>query len=213
MNSHPVPCERKCFCKTGRHEPALVVLTGGPGAGKTAVLEMARKNFCSHVAILPESASIIFKGGFWRINSVAGKSAVQRAIFHVQRELEGIVLQDARWALGLCDRGTLDGLAYWPGTEEGFWRDVGSGRATELLRYHAVIHLRTPGEDQGYNNLNELRLETPAEARAIDERIAEIWSAHPRYVAIPSSENFLAKAQAALKALEDEVPACCHPPN
>jgi len=38
----------------------LVVLTGGPGAGKTAFLEIARRNFCEHIAVLPEAASIVF---------------------------------------------------------------------------------------------------------------------------------------------------------
>ena len=168
-----------------------MVVTGGPGAGKTAILEMARKHFCQHTAILPESASIVFGGGFWRLNTALAKMAAQRAIFHVQREMEELISSDGRWALGLCDRGTLDGLAYWPNREEEFWSHVGSGRASELVRYQAVIHLRTPTEALGYNYQNELRIETPEEARLIDERIAKVWSQHPRYIQIPSTEDFL----------------------
>jgi predicted ATPase len=213
MENKPSACENKCYCTKERHETGLVVVTGGPGAGKTAVLEMARKHLCRHVAILPESASLIFKGGFWRMDSEVAKAAAQRAIFHVQRELEGMILEDPRWALGLCDRGTLDGLAYWPSIEEQFWRQVGSGRATELSRYRAVIHLRTPSAENGYNYQNELRLETPEQAKKIDDHIAEIWSSHPRYVQIPSTPNFLVKAQQALAALENELPSCCRPPS
>ena len=40
-----------------------MVLTGGPGAGKTAVLEVVRRTFCEHVTVLPEAASILFMGG------------------------------------------------------------------------------------------------------------------------------------------------------
>ena len=89
------------------HKAGLVVVTGGPGAGKTAIVEMAKKDFCQHVAILPEAASIIFGGGFWRLNTLNAKMAAQRAIFHVQREMEGLITSENRWALGLCDRGEI----------------------------------------------------------------------------------------------------------
>ena len=49
---------KPCDC-TERHARRRVVLTGGPGAGKTAVLELIRLFFCEHVKTLPESASII----------------------------------------------------------------------------------------------------------------------------------------------------------
>ena len=35
------------------HQRRRVVLTGGPGAGKTAVLELVRRTFCHHVDVLP----------------------------------------------------------------------------------------------------------------------------------------------------------------
>ena len=205
-------CESKCYCKVAAHSPKLIVITGGPGAGKTAVLEMARKNFCQHVAVLPEAASIIFGGGFWRLDTDSASMAAQRAIFHVQRELEQMVLDDSNWAMGLCDRGTLDGLAYWPAQEELYWQQVGSGPATELSRYQAVVHLRTPSLKLGYNHANTLRIESPQEARAIDQRIEKIWSAHPRYVQIDSSIDFIDKARLAIQAIEGLIPECCRLP-
>jgi hypothetical protein len=54
-----------CNC-TQSHTRKRVVLTGGPGAGKTAVLELARQYFCKHVLVLPEAAGILFGGGFPR---------------------------------------------------------------------------------------------------------------------------------------------------
>lgn len=36
----------ECECSEN-HQPRRVVLTGGPGAGKTAVLELIRQSFCS----------------------------------------------------------------------------------------------------------------------------------------------------------------------
>jgi nucleoside-triphosphatase THEP1 len=42
-----------------------VVLTGGPGGGKTAVLELVQRTLCEHVKVLPEAAGMVFRGGFW----------------------------------------------------------------------------------------------------------------------------------------------------
>ncbi len=67
-----------CECTIG-HAPALVVLTGGPGAGKTAVLEIVKRNFCEHVQILPEAAGIVFGGGFPRKVTLPVCAAAQRA--------------------------------------------------------------------------------------------------------------------------------------
>jgi adenylylsulfate kinase-like enzyme len=63
--THPFEVgETPCTCVEHHHEPKLIVVTGGPGAGKTALLEVARKALCSHVALLPEAATILFGGGF-----------------------------------------------------------------------------------------------------------------------------------------------------
>ena len=50
----------------GRSPQKRIVITGGPGAGKTAILELARRDLCAHVEVLPESARIVFSGGFPR---------------------------------------------------------------------------------------------------------------------------------------------------
>lgn len=206
------PCPRE-----GRPCGRRIVLTGGPGAGKTAVLEIARKSFCRRVAFLPEAASIIFGGGFARRPSVAGRKAGQRAIFHVQREQERMVEEEAQedGAGGsvLCDRGSLDGLAYWPESEESFFRDLGTTRELELGRYHAVIHLRTPGADGGYNHQNPLRTEDAITAHAIDQRIALAWEGHPNRVFIDTSPDFMEKALRAIACIKINLPGCCqrHP--
>jgi hypothetical protein len=139
--------------------------------------------------------------------------AAQRAIFHVQKEMEQLIVEDDQWVLGLCDRGALDGLAYWPASEEAFWQQVGSTPDAELSRYEAVIHLRTPTEAMGYNNQNELRIESPEEAQIVDKRIEEIWSRHPGYIQIPSSNDFLGKARVTLRHLEQLIPECCRLPQ
>lgn len=197
---------KTCPCLS-RHEPKRIVLTGGPGAGKTAVLELVRQSSCEHVKVLPESAGIVFGGGFPRDGRLAARGAAQRAIFFVQRELEATVAGENA-AIVLCDRGTLDGLAYWPGPDD-FLASVGSSLEEQLRRYHAVIHLRTPTGDGGYNLRNPLRIEAAPEASEIDARIALAWERHPRRYVVEAEADFLTKAQRALEILRQEMPECC----
>ncbi len=183
-----------------------VVLTGGPGAGKTAVLELVRRAMCEHVRILPESAGILFGGGFPRGKVPELQRAAQRAIFYVQRELEATAeIEDT--AIVLCDRGTVDSLAYWPGPGDLF-EAVGTTLDEQLARYHAVIHLRVPPPNE-YTHANPLRVESPAEAAAIDARIVAAWARHPRYYDIPATDDFMAKAGKALALLRRELPPGC----
>ena len=196
-----------CGC-AGPHVCRRIVLTGGPGAGKTAVLEIIRRAMCHHVHVLPESAGILFGGGFPRGTTPDVRRAAQRAIFHVQHELEATAAGDDH-ALVICDRGTVDGLAYWPGPDDMF-ASLATSLTDELNRYHAVVHLRTP-PPRGYNHANPLRRETAAEAAAIDAKIALAWAQHPRRFEVEATTDFLSKAVRALAIVRDHLPACCHP--
>ena len=151
---------KPCDC-SDRHVPRRVVLTGGPGAGKTAVLELIRLFFCEHVKTLPEAAGIVFGGRFPRSDRPPLRQAAQRAIYHIQRELESVAETDNA-AVVLCDRGTVDCAAYWIGDSDLF-SAVGTTRAIELARYDTVIHLRTPTSPQ------RLQSRQPA-ARRVDRR-------------------------------------------
>ena len=195
-----------CRCDQ-THEAHKVVLTGGPGAGKTAILEFMTLAFCRHVVILPEAAGILFRGGFPRDGKNVRLRAAQRAIFHVQRELEAGTAEENA-AVVVCDRGTPDGSAYWPGPGA-LWEEVGTSLEAEVARYDAVIHLRTPSEGNGYNYRNPLRTETVTEALEIDARIGALWSGHPRYMEVPATDDFLVKARQALELIRKEVPPCC----
>jgi len=201
--------EKRCECNKENHEPKKVVITGGPGAGKTAVLEMARKNFCVHIAVLPEAATILFGGGFWRHDSLVAKKAAQRAIFHIQREMELLVTGEKEAAIALCDRGTLDGLAYWPGDEAEYFRELGTTKEEEFSQYVAVIHLRSPSLQMGYNHSNPVRIESADEAKSIDEKIIKAWEGHPHRFVIESSGDFMEKVAKAMNVIRDHLPNCC----
>lgn len=199
-----------CTCGTTPTGPRRrVVLTGGPGAGKTAALEVVRAHFCQHVAVLPEAASIVFGGGFPRGASLAARRAAQRAIVHVQNELERWAEDEGTASLTLCDRGLLDGLAYWSEAPASLLAAVGLTRASALARYDLVIHLHTPGVAQGYNHRNPLRTEAAEDALRLDALIVEAWHGHPRRVFIESAADFRDKLDRVIAALEGELPDCC----
>lgn len=200
---------RRCHCAEERHEPRFVAVTGGPGAGKTAVLEVVRRELCQHVVVLPEAATILFRGGFPRQSTDVAQRAIQRAIYRVQIELERLAREQASAAVVLCDRGTVDSAAYWPGTPDSFWSDLGTSAAAELARYAGVVHLRTPAANGGYDHSNPLRVETPEQAHVLDDRILEVWAPHPARTIVDSAADFLDKLDAAIDAIVAFVPPCC----
>ncbi|HEY5923530.1 MAG TPA: ATP-binding protein [Kofleriaceae bacterium] len=197
-----------CSCDL-THAPRVIALTGGPGAGKTAVLEVAQRELCRHVVVLPEAASILWRGLFPRRDSLPARKAAQRAIAKLQVELQRMTIEEGHAAMILCDRGTLDGAAYWPGDPSEYFAELHSSRADEIERYHAVIHLRTPPAHNGYTRANPYRSETAAEAFELDERILAAWTGHPRRYIVDSEPDFLVKLTRALELLRREVPLCC----
>ena len=207
MNNLPTG-SHACNCKKTKPSPKLVVLTGGPGGGKTAVLEMARRYFCQHVAIAPEAASIVFGGGFPRSDMPQGRRAAQRAIFHVQKAIETVAVEGQQNAVILCDRGTLDGLAYWPGSRQSFFDEFETTLEQELSRYAAVVHIEVPALAWGYEK-NRIRRESVSQAREIDQRIARAWRDHPRVMNVSAQAGFLDKLAIAIELLRGELPACC----
>jgi hypothetical protein len=205
---NPYSCERTCRC----HPPQgteFIVITGGPGAGKTALIEILRKILCQHVAVLPEAASILFGGGFWRLKSSSARESAQRAIYHVQNEMQSLVAGEKKWVLALCDRGTLDGKAYWPGNPDDYAKSLVTSETKEYAKYVAVIHLSSPSLQNGYNYTNPLRIESPEEAMAIDEKIHEVWKNHPNYNRIESTDNFIEKVEKATQLICAFLPKCC----
>jgi len=185
-----------------------IVLTGGPGAGKTAIQQVAVQAFPGRLVVVPEAATILFGGGFPRLTDVPSRKTSQRAIYHVQRELERLHEGIANGCALLCDRGTVDGVAYWPESNgDAFFSEVASTREAELARYHSVIILDVPTTAQGYDHRNPTRIETADEAARIGERIQDAWRDHPRCTRVGAAPSFWAKIQRSVdligRALEE----------
>lgn len=80
------------------------MLTGGPGGGKTTAADLFRRELGERVVVVPEAATLVFSGGFPRCPAPPELLSAQRAIYHVQRNLEDV--QSARFPdrILLCDR-------------------------------------------------------------------------------------------------------------
>ena len=183
-----------------------VVVTGGPGGGKTTAADLFRREIGDRVIVVPEAATLLFSGGFPRPTEPdAGRSA-QRAIYHVQRNLEDV--QAARYPerVLLCDRGTVDGGAYWPDGADDFYAAVGSSHEAELARYDAVLFFETAAHGGlGFESENRFRTESHEEAIELDLALRRLWQAHPRFTLIPHAASFFRKMTMGLGILESVV--------
>lgn len=178
-----------------------IAITGGPSGGKTTLIEALKKELGPSCAIVPEAASILYRGGFPRTRNVTGLIHAQKAIYYTQRELEGMVVTENPNRLIVCDRGSLDALAYWPeDAPQDFFSCIQSDKQKELSRYDWVLHLDTASPDY-YDTSNPIRTENYLEALALNERIKAAWEGHPQRVVITQSNDFLTKMMTSLSVI------------
>ncbi|MCP4872521.1 MAG: AAA family ATPase [Proteobacteria bacterium] len=184
-----------------------IALTGGPGGGKTTAADLFRREIGDDVVVVPEAATLLFSGGFPRVDTEQARRAGQAAVFHVQKNLEDV--QSARFPgrILLCDRGTIDGAAYWPEGEEDFFSAMGTDLDAQLARYDAVIFFETAAA-AGLEILesgNPTRIESRDEAVELDLRLRQYWKQYPRFVFVPHNPSFFKKITFGLASIESIV--------
>jgi predicted ATPase len=178
-----------------------IVITGGPSGGKTTLIETLKKDLGNKITVVPEAASILYRGGFPRTTSDLNHFHGQRAICFIQRELEDLARAESRAEIIICDRGSLDSIAYWPGSAENFFTSLNTTLETELKRYQWVIHLDTASPDS-FDTTNPIRTESFAEAMELNEKTKLAWQNHPQRIIIPHETEFLTKITRAKLVLE-----------
>jgi len=183
-----------------------IALSGGPGGGKTTAADLFRRELGERVVIVPESATILFAGGFPRSEQIDAQRAAQMAIFHVQRNLEDVQSALFPDRILLCDRGTIDGAAYWPNHERNFFESMGTTFDVELQRYDAVVFFETAAvAGASIEGGNPVRTESLGEAIELDTRLRQLWMRHPRFMLVPHHASFLKKITSGLAMLESLV--------
>lgn len=183
-----------------------IVLTGGPGGGKTTALDLIRREFAGTIASVPEAATMIFSGGIERTTNANVLKAQQRAIFSLQKHLEDIQRATHPDCLILCDRGSLDGLAYWPDNEEDFFDQMNTSLEAELARYDAVIFFETAAKSgESIRSNNPVRNESENAAVVLDDKLQKVWSKHPNFNLVGSSESFIKKVMFGIMTIENVI--------
>ena len=183
-----------------------IAMTGGPGGGKTTAADLLRRELGDRVVVVPESATILFAGGFPRARQLDARIAAQQAIFSVQRNLEDVQSALYPERVLLCDRGTIDGAAYWPEHSGDFFERMGTSLEQELARYDAVVFFETAAvANLAIEGGNPVRNETLEEARVIDATLRALWSRHSRFVFVPHDQSFIHKITLALTLLQRVV--------
>ncbi len=182
-----------------------LVLTGGPGAGKTTAAHLLRREIGENIVVVPEAATMIFSGGFPRYESVAARRATQTTIYNIQKNLEDVQSLAFPKRTLLCDRGTLDSAVYWPNGQEDFFQTVETTLEYELSRYDAVIFFESAavGSMQVIEGGNPCRQESIEEAAKLDQRLKDIWSQHHRFFHIPHQGSFMKKINLAIETIQE----------
>lgn len=183
-----------------------IALTGGPGGGKTTAIDLFRREMGEGVVVVPEAATLMFTGGFPRYDQPEAVRSAQLAIYHVQRNLEDI--QAARYPdrILLCDRGTIDGAAYWPEMDGDFFETLGTSPEAELARYDGVIFFESAAVGGlGIEGGNPVRRESLEEAVELDAKLRRYWSSHPRFTIVHHNRSFFKKISIGLAVLDEMV--------
>lgn len=179
-----------------------IVLTGGPGGGKTTISDLLTREFGNDIVLVPEAATMLYKGGFPRQDDREIKKITQKAIFDVQKSLERIQFEIYSDRHVICDRGSIDGAAYWPEGPESFFSTMQTSFEKEASQYDAVIFFETAAAGKlSISEGNSTRTEDFSEAIDIDKRLRKVYEAHNNFIFIQHEKSFFDKLTKSLNCL------------
>ena len=209
------------------NDPAIffvVVLTGGPGAGKSSCLTLLRQRLSVRgfqVITVPENATHFFANsdGFQR-EWLGTQQLVtaQRILLDYQLHQEDAFKKMAmlhptkKRTVMLLDCCTVSGKAY---VSDDQWQEVlsypGKTRLTEkqlLQRYDLIVHLVTSAYQEGcerwwYNN--PARFHDPAAAKEADAKCQHVFKAHPKQLIVPSCRTFEEKVDKVFNLIKESL--------
>jgi predicted ATPase len=187
-----------------------IVLTGGPGAGKTVVSRRLAQESPERFVLVPEAATQVYDAlrTRWDLLTLDGRRDVQRRIYRLQVEQEDRLAAEHSGKTLLLDRGTIDGAAYWPEGPDDYWRDLGTTLAEELARYDRVVWMQTCAAVGAYDGdaSNACRFEDADAAIASGNLLAMLWGAHAGLVRVGAFQQLDEKINAVRQLLEAPAP-------
>lgn len=192
----------------------LIVLTGGPCAGKSTAMSWIQNAFSERgykVLFVPETATELINGGVapWTCGTNADYQCLQ---FHLQEVKEDIFIRAAKTMkdqkiLIVCDRGMMDNKVYMNDEEYAdVVKRINLDEEKQCNKYDAVFHLVTAAKGEAEIYLsnkegNAARIETVEQACALDDKLIAAWTGHPHLRVIDNSSNFENK----MKRLVSEI--------
>lgn len=173
-----------------------LVLTGGPCGGKTTIWNRLKGDSDVNAVFVPELATLMHEGkaGFKHIKPVVDSEriAFETIMFEAQQNLENAIYamseikEEAEWMI--CDRGTVDNLAYTPETLRDTVLDNVELEWSDLIDfYDIVVHFETQAHGDGYSLDNVARYETADQAKEICKEIYSVWKRAnpPHHIFLP----------------------------
>lgn len=188
----------------------VVAVTGGPCAGKTTLIEKVRNVASSmpnvQVFFAPEAATILLKSGL-NPKSCGDAETFQRFVLEQQLKLEEHAYtaalkyakqDDAHKAIIVCDRGLMDGAAYFADFAdfENLLAEYRMKTEDVYKRYDKVVFLRSAavGAPEFYTTMDGTpRSETIDEAIMRDKGVYDVWCNHHNFETVENSFKFYEK--------------------
>lgn len=195
-----------------RRLPQFVV-TGGPGSGKTTLMEAVRHSvFAKAVRVVPEVATVVIQqlGVKPPIGDAAGMVAFQRTLARTQQIFEAesnrAAAREGLKAV-ILDRGLVDNAAYLDGGLKALSEIVGVSPSHLALPYRGVIVMSPPPPEvyEQVKGNNPARSEDHARAKALGESVYQLWKQSPSSVPvvhITENSSWAAKLAHAMGVLE-----------
>lgn len=176
-----------------------VVLTGGPGSGKTTVIESIKKNYLGkyHIIVVDETASHLMSMGIRpfgdnKIDMIDFQELVLREQLAKEEIVEkAITFLPDKNILIIYDRGIMDNSAYID--EEEFKKVINrvDNRYTVkdfLDRYDLILNLVSSKDFYTRDN-NPERTEEIDEALSLGKKTLDSWLGHSNLKIIPPKED------------------------
>lgn len=192
-----------------------IVLTGGPGSGKTSVLNGINRVFSSEgykVIIVPETATELMNSGITFKDGSISLLDFQEMVMRLQLAKEEVVDRTIELAnndkiIVIYDRGTIDNSAYINEKEFGevLARLNNVKTFADLMdKYDLVINLI--GSKDFYTTLNNsARSEDPEEALALGEATLKCWLGHKKMKIVLPKETMEEKLNEVLNIINDSL--------
>lgn len=190
-----------------------IVLTGGPGSGKTSVLEKINQVYSSEgykVIIVPETATELMNNGITFKDGSVSLLDFQELVLRLQLAKEEVVDRTIELAktdkiIVVYDRGTIDNTAYVNKDEfEEILARLNNVKsfADLMNKYDLVINL-VGREDFYTTDNNKARSENVSEALKLGDTTLRCWLGHKKVKIVLPKDTIEEKTTEVLNVIND----------